>query len=278
MFHYALINPHPETLILGSEIGYCKIKALDSNGKYPKITESGEHFIKADSLRQLELVWWPDKLQWWILMLDVIGKVTKTFHTYEPPEDGAAISITWLSSFSTVGALDKPGELLFNNLITSYRRNILPILEQGLRLKLEEFFRLVIKITHASVYYIESDVHKLSLDELSDFPSNITEYGVLYFVLESAAVNLETRNVSVTKPELNWLKSQCLKIKDLAQREQIDVSVWRDTWHRKNGSFDIIPSISCEGFPKEAMPWSSRVGCQNWPDQEIVEEVVHAGT
>ncbi len=100
----------------------------------------------------------------------------------------------------------------------------------------------------------------------------------MYFAMECSAFNLKTENFHVNQSKVLWLKNQCRKIQDFAQRVVVDVDVVEETWHRKHGSFDFIPAIACEGFPREAKPWLSRVEQKNWPSPKIVEEVMHAGT
>ena len=52
----------------------------------------------------------------------------------------------------------------------------------------------------------------------------------------------------------------------------------REATIKIKGSIDIVPAITCEGFPDTvAADWSNRVASKNWPETRIVNEVLKGG-
>eukprot|EP00794_Sanderia_malayensis_P006046 gene6046-6748_t len=271
------------SIISGSEIGFCRIKYnskaswAGNHTPYPMVRDETDDVtvVKASSLRQLELGWWPLELQPAMLVLDFLGKRTYMFSKFEQPENGAAISISWSSSYSTLGTFDSPGIRFYKIFTQSYMKNIMPLLEVELRGDIEKFFKIFMDVLQVTVHYIESDVHMVTIDRNTDY---LYDIGIFYYAMQYCAKQLRTRRVCISKGNLSWLQSKCEELIESTRREtELVLDIKEEIRHKKTGSVDLVPAIDCRGFPDEAMPWKQRVQGKSWPPQRIVEQVIEAG-
>ena len=258
----------------GTETGYYKIKQQKDWTKYPYVEQNGACYLSAASLRQLDLIWWPKELHLFVFALNLLGKKTKMFNKYEQPEDGAANSIRWRSSFNYLATFDGPGIRYYTILIASFKANILPMLEDNLQIVIEEFFGSFMYVLLACVYYMDSDWQLLSnhLDSM-----NATLEGPLVFIMKYGSMVLKTDNFQMNQEELISLGFLCERLGKYAKEKPINLQVNEGERKAKNGWFDVVPAVSCDGFPLAASQWPDRVSSKEWPSYQVVQEIIHAG-
>ena len=276
-----VISEHPQIklneqmlyLVGQPEPGFFKIKTSFSG--FPVVQRNGEFYLSASSLRNLESIWLPSAIKMALVILDKQQELYHIFYGYDKPVTGVASSIKWKSQ---LGPIDE--EIYFKILRESYMENVFHLPTKPQKDNVKKALNLISKLFVIDRLYVSVDILK-GKERIQNIEAEIGESGMITEALQYLMTKFQWPYESVVDAKLldcfemichyfdNSIQSQINATKN-KKRQQRDTKI--------RGYIDVVPVISCEGFPVSiAADWSKRVAKGNWPEKAIVDEVLNGG-
>ena len=272
-----LLSHHPpiteeeqnELFIPCEEPGFYQVKVRDGMGNvYPSVQRLGCKLLDAKSLRDFEKVWFPGSLS---VPLQVLGSVESGYERAGVSK--LATSVFWRSTYRKRDQIAIDQSFYFMVLIKSYKENILPLLDtDGTKLAHKVLHTISTLVEFAAFYCIEECALAIkTLEKLGDGFKDGFLHFLFEYVCEVQKIDfpfINERNIEIFKKAYAFFESS-------SQTEYRKENISKDG--EVYGSLDLVPGISCEGFPQIAQTWLDRVRGKVWPTSEVVDKIVKAG-
>ena len=256
------------SLVPLQEPGFYKLKHPDAD-KYPFLEQDGIKYINANSLRELEPIWFVEDIQLPFLIFEGFH------HEYERAKmKNVASAWNWRAEEVFKERLLHQNKHYFQILSESYSEHILPLLSANSRINAEKVLGSLQKILTFLCLYGTSQA-KEAISELEcigpEFDRGFIA-AILGYVREK-----ETFKETYIKDEILSFLVQAYEYFENATSQHFEKSVPSFVTQTAHGSFDIVPSLSCSGFPAIANGWKTRTEGKSWPCPKTVEDILESG-
>eukprot|EP00112_Aurelia_sp_Birch-Aquarium-sp1_P022831 Seg658.1 transcript_id=Seg658.1/GoldUCD/mRNA.D3Y31 product="Protein MB21D2" protein_id=Seg658.1/GoldUCD/D3Y31 len=262
------------TFIPLEDPGFYQIKRIQAWDKYPVVERNGILVLNAASLRHFEHVWCHEEMK---IPLLVMGVVLKEF---KKAEEGVASVLRWRSTGRKHFESLNNGFILdhaqfFSVLTRSYKEHVVPILKT--KQHVETMVRHLSKIEEMAAHYGGANA-KHGYEALQQLEGGF-EDGLITVLLEYCRKKFDARELFIEEDTVPLL----MKLHDLFENAAIeevsrhDEAISNIALEHVDGTLDMVPAISCNGFPDVAKDWPSRVGRRAWPADHVVDAVLKAG-
>ena len=256
------------TLVPLQEPGFYMLKHPDAD-KYPFLEQDGIKYINANSLRELEPIWFVEDIQLPFLIFEGFH------HEYERAETkNVASTWNWRAEEVFKERLLHQNKHYFQILSESYSEHILPLLSVESRTNAEKVLGSLQKILAFLCLYGTSRA-KEAISELEsigpEFESGFIA-AILGYVREK-----ETFKETYIKDENLCFFVKAYEYFERVTSRHFEESVPSFVTQTAHGSFDIVPSLSCSGFPAIANGWKTRTEGKSWPCPQTVKEILESG-
>ena len=264
-----------DALLPCEEPGFYRIKQLNMK-VFPFVKREGAKYLNANSLRSFESIWFHKTLQ---LPLSVVESFDHEFE--RAARDKVASVLSWKSS--TDFELDPLKADLINKdiqyfyvLSNSYKKHIIPILDERSKRHAEKVIDVFMNIAKTSSNFGTLRA-KTGYETLLQLGPEF-ENGLIPAALGYYRENERLPKIFTDAKEENIF----IEISKYFQMVVSDDVISGDDHlfsmnQEMKGSFDLVPAISCEGFPSIANNWGLRVKEQSWPPQEVISKILKAG-
>lgn len=256
------------SLVPCEEPGFFKLKQVNAR-RYPFVKRNGTKYLNANSLREFESVWFADELQLLLLVVESLN------HEYDKATRGKlASSLSWRSSSATAGLGNKNG-YYFQVFFHSYKRNVLPHLNESAKQHGQMLVNLLWRILTVASMYGAGETN-LAIKELEKLGPEFDD-GLVPAFLGLVRKTLAIRESFIGQKDAKYFLKAYKYFESVVSEEDDGQPVSPSAERTVRGSFDLVPAISCHGFPAVAFEWKNRVKGKPWPHPDIVSKILKSG-
>lgn len=258
------------------EPGFYKLKHPNVGQYYPNIEHEGVKYLNANSLREFEPTWFVEDIQLPLLVFE------NFHHEYEKAErNNVASAFTWTAQ--EVHVLGKKvlhqNKHYFQILSQNYSDHILPLLNGECRANAEKVLESLDQILTFLCLYGTSRT-KQAIKELKNFGPEF-ENGFLAAILGYVRDKEKSKENFIRDDDIeHFIKAyEYFETFASAHLEKFNFTTSNQdfTAQTASGSFDLVPSISCDGFPSVANEWQNRTKGKPWPNRATVTRILDSG-
>ena len=230
--------------------------------------------LDAASLRHFEHVWCHEELK---IPLLVIGVILTEF---KKAEEGVASVLRWRSTERKDFESLNNGFILdhvqfFSVLIRSYKEHVLPILKN--KQHVETIVEQITIIAEMATHYGGANA-KHGYEVLQQLEEGFDD-GLITFLLQYCRKKFNEKEVFIEEDIVPFLIQvheifEKTAVEEVSKQEE---ALSKIALEHVYGTLDMVPAISCNGFPDVAKDWPSRVSRRDWPQHHVVAAVLEAG-